>query len=225
MFERFTDQARRVVVLAQEESRRLGHDYIGSEHVLLALVHEGDAVAAQALRTHGVTREACLADIAQRVQRGDGSPAHHIPFTRNAKKTLDISLREALTLGHDYIGTEHILLGLLAIDCTGRRVLIGVGTDTDALRESVIRIASATGPGRTLAAVETDEHVRHLGVVCSLCGRRRGEVGVLVAGRAGGHICEHCIRAAADLLDQPSDHSDDHDETGLRKLPPPDQPD
>ena len=113
MFERFTDRARRVVVLAQDEARRLDHDYIGTEHLLLGLLHEGQGVAAQALDGLGVD----LAEVRRRVEeiigRGQHAPSGHIPFTPRAKKVLELSLREALDLGHDYIGTEHILLGIV----------------------------------------------------------------------------------------------------------------
>src|SRR5881394_3740067 len=103
MFERFTDRARRVVVLAQEEARMLNHNYIGTEHILLGLIHEGEGVAAKALESLGISLEGV----------GQQAPSGHIPFTPRAKKVLELSLREALQLGHNYIGTEHILLGLI----------------------------------------------------------------------------------------------------------------
>src|ERR1051325_4300664 len=105
MFERFTDRARRVVVLAQEEARMLSHNYIGTEHILLGLIHEGEGVAAKALESLGISLEAVRAQVE--------APSGHIPFTPRAKKVLELSLREALQLGHNYIGTEHILLGLI----------------------------------------------------------------------------------------------------------------
>src|SRR5829696_3245407 len=113
MFERFTDRARRVVVLAQEEARLLDHNYIGTEHILLGLVHEGGGVAAQALTQLGVSLEAVRDQVKEIIGRGAEAPTGHIPFTPRAKKVLELSLREALELGHNYIGTEHILLGLL----------------------------------------------------------------------------------------------------------------
>src|SRR5215210_7659636 len=103
MFERFTDRARRVVVLAQEEARMLNHNYIGTEHILLGLIHEGEGVAAKALESLGISLEGVRQQ----------APSGHIPFTPRAKKVLELSLREALQLGHNYIGTEHILLGLI----------------------------------------------------------------------------------------------------------------
>jgi ATP-dependent Clp protease ATP-binding subunit ClpC len=113
MFERFTDRARQVVVLAQEEARNLHHNYIGTEHILLGLLHEGRGIAAQALTTLGIDQEAVRQRVIEIVGRGDQNPAGHIPFTPRAKKVLQLALREALQFGHNYIGTEHILLGLL----------------------------------------------------------------------------------------------------------------
>src|SRR5438128_7915652 len=114
MFERFTDRARRVVVLAQEEARMLSHNYIGTEHILLGLIHEGDGIAAKALESLGVSLEAVRAQVEEIIGQGQQAPSGHIPFTPRAKKVLELSLREALRLGHNYIGTEHLLLGLLA---------------------------------------------------------------------------------------------------------------
>jgi ATP-dependent Clp protease ATP-binding subunit ClpC len=113
MFERFTDRARRVVVLAQEEARMLSHNYIGTEHILLGLIHEGEGVAAKALESLGISLEAVRAQVEEIIGQGQQAPSGHIPFTPRAKKVLELSLREALQLGHNYIGTEHILLGLI----------------------------------------------------------------------------------------------------------------
>src|ERR1700722_14956299 len=113
MFERFTDRARRVVVLAQEEARMLNHNYIGTEHLLLGLIHEGQGVAARALGSLGVSLEAVRAQGEQIIGQGQEAPSGHIPFPPRAKKVLELSLRESRQLGHDYIGTEHLLLGLL----------------------------------------------------------------------------------------------------------------
>src|SRR6266498_1204319 len=113
MFERFTDRARRVVVLAQEEARLLNHNYIGTEHILLGLIHEGEGVAAKALESLGISLEAVRAQVEEIIGQGQQAPSGHIPFTPRAKKVLELSLREALQLGHNYIGTEHILLGLI----------------------------------------------------------------------------------------------------------------
>ena len=113
MFERYTDRARRVVVLAQEEARMLNHNYIGTEHILLGLIREGEGVAAKALESLGISQEAVRQQVGEIIGQGQHAPAGHIPFTPRAKKVLELSLREALALGHNYIGTEHILLGLI----------------------------------------------------------------------------------------------------------------
>src|SRR5207249_4450241 len=113
MFERFTDRARRVVVLAQEEARMLNHNYIGTEHILLGLIHEGEGVAAKALESLGISLDAVRHQVEEIIGQGQTPPTGHIPFTPRAKKVLELSLREALQLGHNYIGTEHILLGLI----------------------------------------------------------------------------------------------------------------
>jgi ATP-dependent Clp protease ATP-binding subunit ClpA len=138
MFERFTDRARRVVVLAQEEARVLQHDYIGTEHILLGLIHEGDGVAAQALASLEIDPSAVRDAVEGLVPRGKSSPPGHIPFTVRAKKVLELSLREALHLGHNYIGTEHILLGLIRErDGTAAEALVQVGADLAQIRERV----------------------------------------------------------------------------------------
>ena len=113
MFERFTDRARRVVVLAQEEARMLNHNYIGTEHILLGLIHEGEGVAAKALESMNISLDAVREQVQEIIGQGQAAPTGHIPFTPRAKKVLELSLREALQLGHNYIGTEHILLGLI----------------------------------------------------------------------------------------------------------------
>ena len=114
MFERFTDRARRVVVLAQDEARMLDHNYVGTEHILLGLIHEGEGVAAKALESLGISLDAVRQQVEEIIGRGQQqAPSGHIPFTPRAKKVLELSLREALQLGHTYIGTEHILLGLI----------------------------------------------------------------------------------------------------------------
>src|SRR5262245_49245583 len=113
MFERFTDRARHAVVLAQDEARRLEHTYIGTEHVLLGLLGEPDAIAGQVLAQLGITLAVTRSDVEALVGRGDGAPSGHIPFTPRSKKVLELSLREALGFGHNYIGTEHILLGIV----------------------------------------------------------------------------------------------------------------
>jgi len=141
MFERFTDRARRVVVLAQEEARMLNHNYIGTEHILLGLVHEGDGVAARVLSSMDISLEAVRMRVEEIIGQGQAAPAGHIPFTPRAKKVLELSLREALQLGDDYIGTEHILLGLVREgEGVAFQVLTAMGADAERLRESVIEM-------------------------------------------------------------------------------------
>src|SRR5713101_426413 len=139
MFERFTDRARRVVVLAQEEARMLNHNYIGTEHVLLGLIHEGDGVAAKALESLGISLEAVRSQVEEIIGQGQSAPTGHIPFTPRAKKVLELSLREALHLGHNYIGTEHILLGLAREnEGVAARILLDFDTDAEKIRGAVI---------------------------------------------------------------------------------------
>jgi ATP-dependent Clp protease ATP-binding subunit ClpC len=151
MFERFTDRARRVIVLAQNEARDLGHDHIGTEHILLALIDEGDGVAARALEALGVDRNAVRQQIEEIIGRGERAPEGHIPFTQRAKKVLELSLREALQLGHHHIGTEHLLLGLIREgDGTAAQVLVSLGVDLNRTRQQVIvllhgRVPEAAG--------------------------------------------------------------------------------
>jgi ATP-dependent Clp protease ATP-binding subunit ClpA len=141
MFERFTDPARRVVVLAEEEARMLGHDYIGTEHLLLGLVHEGDGVVAEALGSLGISREAVRQRAGEAVGQGRQASPESIPFLLRAKKALELSRREAFQLGHSYIGPEHILLGLLREgDGVAARVLAGLGADLNRVRQQVIRL-------------------------------------------------------------------------------------
>ncbi len=155
MFERFTDRARRVVVLAQEEARLLNHSYIGTEHILLGLIHEGEGVAAKALESLGISLEAVRSQVQDIIGQGGSSPSGHIPFTPRAKKVLELSLREALQLGHNYIGTEHILLGLIREgEGVAAQVLVKLGADLSRVRQQVIQLLSGyQGPqGKESAA-------------------------------------------------------------------------
>ncbi|MGW8591940.1 ATP-dependent Clp protease ATP-binding subunit [Dietzia sp. NPDC055340] len=143
MFERFTDRARRVVVLAQEEARMLNHNYIGTEHILLGLIHEGEGVAAKALESLGISLEAVRSQVEEIIGQGQQAPSGHIPFTPRAKKVLELSLREALQLGHNYIGTEHILLGLIREgEGVAAQVLVKLGADLTRVRQQVIQLLS-----------------------------------------------------------------------------------
>ncbi|HEX8347123.1 MAG TPA: Clp protease N-terminal domain-containing protein, partial [Actinoplanes sp.] len=148
MFERFTDRARRVVVLAQEEARMLNHNYIGTEHILLGLIHEGEGVAAKALESLGISLEGVRQQVEEIIGQGQQAPSGHIPFTPRAKKVLELSLREALQLGHNYIGTEHILLGLIREgEGVAAQVLVKLGADLNRVRQQVIQLLSGS-PGK-----------------------------------------------------------------------------
>src|SRR6476660_5672995 len=143
MFERFTDRARRVVVLAQEEARMLNHNYIGTEHILLGLIHEGEGVAAKALESMNISLDAVREQVQEIIGQGQAAPTGHIPFTPRAKKVLELSLREALQLGHNYIGTEHILLGLIREgEGVAAQVLVKLGADLSRVRQTVIQLLS-----------------------------------------------------------------------------------
>jgi ATP-dependent Clp protease ATP-binding subunit ClpC len=152
VFERFTDRARRVVVLAQEEARLLNHNYIGTEHILLGLIHEGEGVAAKALESLGISLEAVRAQVEEIIGHGGSAPSGHIPFTPRAKKVLELSLREALQLGHNYIGTEHILLGLIREgEGVAAQVLVKLGADLSRVRQQVIQLLSGYAGGKESA--------------------------------------------------------------------------
>jgi ATP-dependent Clp protease ATP-binding subunit ClpC len=152
MFERFTERARRVVVFAQEEARELNHSYIGTEHLLLGLMRDADSVAARALQELEIRRDAVREQVTEIIGRGKRSPSGHIPFTPRAKKVLELSLREALQLNHNYIGTEHILLGLVREgEGVAAQVLIKLGGSLSRVRDKVIELAPpGTGEGPEL---------------------------------------------------------------------------
>ncbi|CAN7260360.1 ATP-dependent Clp protease ATP-binding subunit [Knoellia sp. LjRoot47] len=153
MFERFTDRARRVVVLAQEEARLLNHNYIGTEHILLGLIHEGEGVASKALESLGISLDAVREQVQEIIGQGQQAPTGHIPFTPRAKKVLELSLREALQLGHNYIGTEHILLGLIREgEGVAAQVLVKLGADLGRVRQQVIQLISGYQGGKEGAA-------------------------------------------------------------------------
>jgi hypothetical protein len=198
MFERFSDQARRVLVLAQEESRLLNHAVIGTEHLLLGLLHEHDGIAARALTQLGLSLEAVRLEVADAVQLAATGPSGSPPFTPRAKKVLELALREALQLGHSYIGTEHILLGLVREgEGVGAQVLAGLVGDVSLVRQEVIEILSAhesdglMGPRTNPFSPErSDPTVRVIS--CSFCGRGSPESGQLISG-VDAFICEHCI--------------------------------
>jgi len=147
MLELFTDRARRVVKLAEEEARRLDHNYIGTEHILLGLLHEGEGVAAKALESLGISLDAVREQVEEIIGRGQQPPSGHIPFTPRSKKVLELSLRESLQLGHNYIGTEHILLGLIREGGgVAAQVLVKLGADLNRMRQQVIQLISGQRP-------------------------------------------------------------------------------
>jgi len=163
MFERFTDRARRVVVLAQEESRMLNHNYIGTEHILLGLIREGEGVAAKALESLGIPLETVRYEVEEIIGQGQSAPTGHIPFTPRAKKVLELSLREALQLGHNYIGTEHILLGLVREgEGVAAQVLQKLGADLERVRQQVIQQLSGYAGGRIERQQLSEEEIEVL---------------------------------------------------------------
>jgi ATP-dependent Clp protease ATP-binding subunit ClpA len=149
MFERFTERARQVIVLAQDEARMLGHDYIGTEHILLGLLREEDGLAARVLDSLDITVEKVRAQVARIVGQGDEITTGQIPFTPRTKKVLELALREGLLLGHNHIGTEHILLGLVREnEGVAARILLDFDADAEKIRNEIIRMLSGHG-GRT----------------------------------------------------------------------------
>ncbi len=176
MFDRFTDRARRVIVLAQDEARMLNHNYIGTEHLLLGLIHEGEGVAAKALESMGISLEAVREQVEEIIGQGQQAPTGHIPFTPRAKKVLEYSMREALQINHPYIGTEHILLGLIREgEGVAAQVLIKLGADLNRVRNTVLQLLSGyqgkeaatsgapeTGSGSQAAATILDQFGRNL---------------------------------------------------------------
>ena len=171
MFERFTDRARRVVVLAQEEARMLNHNYIGTEHILLGLIHEGEGVAARTLESMDISLEAVRRQVEQIIGRGQAAPVGHIPFTPRAKKVLELSLREALQLGHNYIGTEHMLLGLIREgEGVAAQVLQKLGADLNRVRQSVIQLLSGYTAGAS-EVIPTTGWVPESGPSCPWCSK------------------------------------------------------
>jgi ATP-dependent Clp protease ATP-binding subunit ClpC len=156
MFERFTDRARRAVVLAQEEARELGHSHIGTEHLLLGMLRDSSGVAASALTSLGITLEAAREAVAATAGRGGGQ-AGHIPFTGAAKRSLELALREALQLDCDYIGTEHMLLGVIHSDTSvAARTLAGLGAQPDSVRQRVIEMLPRRSASRLMARAGTE---------------------------------------------------------------------
>jgi ATP-dependent Clp protease ATP-binding subunit ClpC len=198
VFERFTDRARRVLILAQEEARSLNHGFIGTEHLLLGLIREQDGVAAQALSELGITLDGVRTKVVEVVGLPATPSAGSPPFTPRAKKALDLALRQALQLGHNYIGTEHVLLGVVEEgEGVGAQVLVSLGGDRSRVRRQVIRILSEL-QGVDIPTPEGSPPAPGGGAgaevaVCSFCDRGSPEAGRLVSG-TNASICEHCVR-------------------------------
>ena len=172
MFERFTDRARRVMVLAQEEARILHHDHIGTEHVLLGLIREGEGVAAKALESLGISLEAVRQQVGGITGQGQQAPSGHIPFTPRAKKVLELSLREALQLGHNYIGTEHILLGMIREgEGVAAQVLVKLGADPSRIRQQVNQLLQGSPGEKPAAAGAASETAPSASVILDQFGR------------------------------------------------------
>ncbi|AKE40749.1 ATP-dependent Clp protease ATP-binding subunit [Corynebacterium kutscheri] len=160
MFERFTDRARRVIVLAQEEARSLNHNYIGTEHILLGLIHEGEGVAAKALESMGISLESVRQEVEEIIGRGAEPPVGHISFTPRAKKVLELSLREGLQMGHKYIGTEFLLLGLIREgEGVAAQVLVKLGADLPRVRQQVIQLLSGYEGGQDNPEITENDSV------------------------------------------------------------------
>ena len=213
MFERFTDRARRVVVLAQEEARLLNHNFIGTEHLLLGMLAEGEGIAAEVLVSADISLDAARRKVEAIGRRGSSTPSGHIPFTPRAKKVLEYALREALQLGDNFIGTEHLLLALLREgQGIAIQALVNLGADLDWVREQAVAMA---GGGRT-ALFEAEEFDRpvlqkpdiqpapsaHKSVLhCSFCLEPQDRVAKLIAG-PGVYICDRCIALCQEILDE-----------------------
>ena len=208
VFERFTDRARRVVVLSQEEARRLNHNYIGTEHLLLGLVHEGEGVAAQVLERLHISLAGVRAEVEEIIGRGGQAPSGHIPFTPRAKKVLEYALRDALQLGHNYIGTEHILLGLIREgEGVGAQVLARLGADLGHVREQVIEVLG----GDPVEQAGSSKFTVIAPASCSFCATPSPECGTLFVGSRDALICEHCVRKAAATAVSEDDANEDDD--------------
>jgi ATP-dependent Clp protease ATP-binding subunit ClpC len=211
VFERFTDQARRVIVAAQKEARLLDHNYIGTEHILLGLLREGEGQAARTLASLGVSLEAVRTQVEEIIGRGDSIPSGHIPFTPRAKKVLELSLREARWGGDEHIGSDHILLGLVREgEGVAAQVLVKLGAGLSEVRRAIISARAGketdqpvTSVRERLAAVLSRAKAGKPSsdLSCSFCGKHQDQVAKLVAG-PGVHICDECIRLCQEILDE-----------------------
>jgi predicted DNA-binding transcriptional regulator AlpA len=192
LFTRFTDRARSAVVKAQEEARLLNHNYIGTEHLLLGLIAIEEGLAYQVLAVQGVTLPAVRSQIDDMIGRGTSTPEGRIPFTPRGKKVLELALREALQLGHNYIGTEHVLLALIReTDGVAWKALERLGLENKAARDSVLNLMSGYDPAKADPAAS--------GTKCSFCGKERSDVETIVAG-PGVAICNECVVVSAGII-------------------------
>jgi ATP-dependent Clp protease ATP-binding subunit ClpC len=206
VFERFTDRARRVVVLAQEEARLLDHSFIGTEHLLLGMLHEAEGIAAQVLESAEISLDSARAQVAAAVVSPSSSnPDGHILFTPRAKKVLELSLREAWELDADLIGTEHLLLALLregqglAIE-----VLVNLGADLGRVREQALQLTSREaleGPPPEKPDIRPASTTRQSLLHCSFCNESQDKVAKLIAG-PGVYICDRCVALCQEILDE-----------------------
>jgi ATP-dependent Clp protease ATP-binding subunit ClpA len=202
MFERFTQRARRVLVLAQEEARLLGHPFIGTEHVLLGLIQEADGVAALALQSLDISLEAVREKVIEAIGKAGAPPGGSPPFTPRAKKVLEYSLREAQQLGHNYIGTEHILLGLVREgEGVAAAVLVSLGADLHRVRQRVIQLVSGVQNPEAFRPTPWSQARGPVPVVCSFCDRLPADGQRLVAG-SDAFICEYCVSEWAQRLSE-----------------------
>jgi hypothetical protein len=206
MFERFTDQARRVVVVAQEESRQLNHNYIGAEHILLGLLAVGDGIASRALAQLEVSPDAIRTRVREIIGTGEHPASGHIPFTPDGKKVLEYSLREALRLGHNYIGTEHILLALVrpGDESVASQVLLELGIEHSRVRRAVMQLLttgeSAESVPETPRLLEGAAFAAPRLATCSFCGRDLWDVTYFVVG-SNAAICQDCVDASNSVVE------------------------
>jgi len=223
VFERFSDEARRVVVMAQEEARRLNHNYIGAEHILLGLLAEGDGLAFRALESLGTSLDGIRTRVSELVGRGTRAEAGHIPFTADAKRVLEYSLREALQLRHNYIGTEHILLGLVrpGQDTIATQVLLELGIEHSRVRQAVVELleggvaAESVGPPAQLP-FRTNPPTPSGATTCSFCGGDVWDTRHYVIG-AHALICQDCVEDSRAVIE---DATRTGSECGALQLPP-----
>jgi hypothetical protein len=205
VFERFTDRARQALALAQEESRLLGHDFIGTEHILLGLIREEDGIAAKALQRMGIALEDARAKVAEMIGLSDSTPPTGPPFTPRAKKVLELALREALQLGHNHIGTEHMLLGVVREgEGVGAQVLVNLGAGLAETRMTVLSMLNqaASAPDRPQDLPRRAPRVasdRGLVLRCSFCNQEPPATGRMIVG-TNAFICEHCIEHWSESL-------------------------